>query len=216
MEKNKEYQNNTDFELSTVATAQKHKRALDRYLEGWITREVLTPAGNVRRENVYVGDYYTAAESKSRHRLRKAFYCLLFILSVALFVLAATRHIAVNAIGYTGLTQGISLFAMIWVLNGLFVYITAPYKMTVGDYKGGVLSLKRSSFYMALSLALPALATLVHLLSDLSAWRTELFCIVCYVFAGGSIFLVHLAEKKLVYTSLPSPEKNRSKIAEED
>jgi len=211
-----EYQTNTDFELSTSATAQKHKRALDRYMEGWITREVLTASGKVRRESVYTGDYYTAAEPKSRYMLRKAVYGLLFVLAVVLFVLAATRPIAANSKGYTGLAQGVSLFAMIWVLNGLFTYATAPYAMTVGDYKGGVLSLKKSSFYMAIALALPALATLVHLLTDMSAWRLELFCIAGYVLAGGIMLLVHFAEKKLTYTSYPSPDRFRMKIEEED
>ena len=188
-------------------TRVRGRKSLDRFLEGWIVREVLDTNGNVRRERVYIGDYYKSEESKSARILRKIGYLLLYAASIALFALAAVQQTGANIKGYVALTQGLVVLAMIWVLNGMFSYLTAPAEMTVADYKGGSLSLKKSSFVLALSFALPALTTLIHLFADSADRGRELLCVLGYLAAGGLMLLVWLMEKKLVYNSRPSPEK---------
>lgn len=190
-----------------VRIRKRASRSLDRYFEGWQVREVLSASGNVRSERVYVGDYYTTAETKRARILRKIAYVLLFAAALALFVLAAVQPTGANRMGFAGLTQGVTLLAMIWVLNGLFSYVTAPKEMTVSDYKSGVLALKKSSFYMMLSFALPALATLIHLIADPVQWKTELLCTLSYLAAGAVTAVLQFSEKRLVYMTRPSPER---------
>jgi len=192
---------------------EKRQRSLDRYLEGWIVREVLQRDGTVLRERVYVGDYYASCDTKKQTVLRKIGYCLLFAAAIALFVVSAIQPVGANMMGFVGLSQGVVLMAVIWVMCSLFTYITAPRKMTVSDYKGGALAVKRSSFFMAIAYLLPALATLVHIFIDASDLMVEILCILGYLAAGALLFLVHRIESHMVYEKTPSPEKNSAHSA---
>lgn len=184
------------------------RRSVDRHFEGWTVREVLCPNGTIRHERVYVGDYYFSADSKKQSILRKILYCLLIAAAIALLIVCAVQRVDANRMGYVGLSQGVVIMAAIWVLYGLFTYVTAAWEMTVADYKGGALALKRSSFYLALSFLLPALATLVHIVIDPAFLGRELLCILGYLAGGVLIYLMHRIESRIEYGSKPSPEKN--------
>lgn len=183
-------------------------RSLDRFLEGWTVREVLQPDGMIRRESVYVGDYFFSNDTKKQSIARKLLYCLLFAAAIALLVICAIQRVGANITSYVGLSQGVVLMAAIWVLHSLFTYVTAPQEMTVADFKGGALSLKRSSFYLALSYLLPVLATVIHAITDPADLGRELLCVLGYLAAGVLIFFLHRTESRVKYNSKPSPEKN--------
>lgn len=205
-----------DRAASDERSRMKRRRAIDSYLEGWIVREVLSPNGNRRNERIYVGDYYTPQETKQRNILRKLVYFLLFAASIAVFVLSVVQEVPANSVGYVGLSQGIALLSMVWVLNSLFTYATAPHRMTVGDYKGGSLALKKSCLWMAIAALLPAAATLVHLFGDPTARGRELLCVLGHLLTGAIILLVRAMETRLVYDKQPSPDAKWSADAAEE
>lgn len=186
---------------------RKGSRALDRYLEGWIVRETLDANGKTCREYVYVGDYYLSGEKRGQRILRKLGYTALFAAAMALLLLGATRYTGANSAGYVAISQGLVLLCAVWVVSSLFTYVTAPHKLVVSDYKSGVKTLLKSSRTLALAFACPALATLVHQFADPAQRGTELLCVLGYLAGGALMLLLHLLEKRVVYTAVPSSER---------
>ena len=193
------------------ADRMRTRKSLERYLEGWTVRETLTPEGNIRRERIYIDDYYYTSETKKQRILRKVLYVLLFVVSVALFGISAVQPVRANYAGYVGLAQALALLSAIWVLCSLFTYVTAPQEMTVGDYKSGVLALQSSGLITTIAFALPAAATLVHLIFEPAQWGNELLCVLGYLASAALIMLIRLLEKKLTYYLRPSPDKKWAK-----
>lgn len=136
------------------ATAEKQpkayqSRSYNQQFEGYTYRTTLDSKGRKKLERVYDGVYYQAAGSAKMGFLRKIGYVLLYALSLGMLVGYGKSTFRSPWATVLVIPEMATLFSLIWLGLKLIFYVTAPGKMTIGEYKSSCLALQTATKWAA-------------------------------------------------------------------
>lgn len=174
-------------------------RFYERHFEGYEYHMELTDDGRERMIRTYTGAYYEAEQSPRMHTVRKLAYLVLYGISVTLLILYSQCSDHSAAVRFLAVPEMLTLFAVLWLGTKLVFYMTAPRRMTVGEYKGSCTGLKSAAKAAAAIWAVHAVLFLaVAIASEGVAWNWVLpfglLCLGCAVTAW-----IFSLEKQLRY-----------------
>lgn len=180
-----------------------HSRSYHKFFEDWAEKKVYDINGKLRVERVYVGKYYRSPLSAKHRMIQRGIYVLLYILSVALFILGGTKDIPANHSLIPSIFVAICIFPLAMLLSPLLRNLTAPKEMIIRQYRASSLDLIRVSGIAAGALTITAIASLLFLITNSSsAWETVI-CALRYLFAAGFLLALNRLEQRVNYEVLP-------------
>lgn len=181
-----------------------HSRSYHKFFEDWAEWKVYDENGKMHVERIYVGNYYCSPLNKRQRIVRRVLYVLLYILSVASFIMSGIRDVPVNHAMLPSLATAVCLFPLALLALPLCRYLTAPEEMIIRQYRFSSLDLIRMSGITAVTLTVAMLFDLLFLImtDGTPVWET-LFCALGYFTAAGFTFILHQLEQRLDYKILP-------------
>lgn len=189
------------FNQKSKRETRVENKSVRRYAEGWEVRTELGPDGKIKKYSVYTGTMYHAEETKKQHVLRCVLYVLALAAAVALFLFVASRGVAANRRGIVPVGQAGTLVFCGWLLVSLISYATNPLEMVVYDYKSGPGALRKASLGAAVSAVGTAVLLIVFVILHEEDRSEELLSVPGYLVSAALLYGIHLAEKKLVYST---------------
>lgn len=181
-----------------------HSASYHRFFEGYTEYETVNSKGKKVLKRVYTGTWYMQALEAKYYFMLRVFYCLLFAGIVFLFSHAGMTQQESGTALYVVLPEIATVCFLFYLLYTLFVgYLFVPRKMTVNDYRGSSLSLKKASAGIGLCLladsGLTALYLLLHRDHDSSgAGAAALKFLGAAILAAG----MYLAERRVPYKEM--------------
>lgn len=178
-------------------------RAYHKYWQGYAERTVVQPNGKTKIERYYAAPWKQPDLSGKAWIALKILYFAFAAAAIALFLLATTRDTPSNHCWYSalvGLPAGLLLF---WLLAMVLNYMTAPYKMTLGEYDSRR-KLRWISVAAASMLMLVALSNVLYFLLSAEKNGMELVCAALLVLAGAMCAAIFWVEAKLSYSDIPN------------
>lgn len=141
-----------------------HSAAYHDYFEGYAETKIPGKNGRgYRVERVYVGHYYTLPGGRRSKAMHMAIHCALFLLAAAAVIIGAAQPGGANGVWYVVIPTFGVIMSMVFLATGLASYITAPEKMTVGEYKAGATRIVRWSQIGMVAALVAALGSLIHM-----------------------------------------------------
>lgn len=187
-----------------MAKKQHHSSAYHRYFEGFAERKCYDENGIAHIERVYVGNYYRRNISNRHHKLLKAQYAVLYLLSMAAFLFAGTRGTQLNAVVYVYIPVVLALAAMLYLIFPLFYNLTAPREMMIRSYRDSSEKLIRVSMCAAVLQVISALATIIGMFCIPGQVGPQQFLSVAGFLAGAGLLLwIWQTERCVEYETLP-------------
>lgn len=195
---------NKSMGSSAPKTKSYRSSSFERQFEGYTHHVEISATGRKRVVHTYTGMYYEPEMSVPSMILRRIVYLLLYGLSVAALVFYGSYGYQSQWSKLLVLPEMGILFSLIWTGLKLLFYVTAPRKMTVGEYKGSCLALKQSAKWVVVCWIVSAcLLLLAALLSgeEISLWLPSLTMLLAGCAADAGILLL---EKRVRYSVLPN------------
>ena len=183
---------------------QLRKNSYQRHFEDYIMRPVLHADGKTVNERIYIGDYYRHDISDSSWRRRKVIYILIYVVTAVLFALESARSLPSNETKYCAVLQLICIVALIRMLYILMLYITAPRRLTIGEYKESIRPLRKNALVMAAALVLLVPALVISLI--ISRDILEVSGMIIYAAAAACMYGMYYIEDRTVYKKEENPE----------
>ena len=184
-----------------------HSRAYHRHFEGYRETEVTDARGRTRIRRDYVGEWYSQDLSRGRRIGLKIALTALWALTVAVFVFTAARATYANASWYVAVSEFGAVAGFLWTLVSLILYLTAPVKMTVGDYRSASKGVLRGSICIAGFSILTTLLTALHAVLGSETWAAELLCCAGFLAAAALAVLMNRLEANVPYVRTPGTEE---------
>lgn len=179
---------------------RKHlNRSYERHFEGYDYHVELTSEGKERLIRTYTGDYYEADQPPRMRAVRKLVYLVLYGISVALLILYGRFSDHSAAVRFLAVPEMLTLFAILWLGTKLVFYMTAPQKMTVGEYKGSCVALKSAAKAAAAIWAANAVLFLVAAVVSACAARDCILPFVSLCLGCAVTALIYSMEQHLRY-----------------
>lgn len=199
MDKKTVYGINKPKSITDLEKRKHLNRSYERHFEGYDYRMELANDGKEHLVRTYTGNYYEADQSPRMRVVRKLIYLVLYGISVALLILYGQFSDHSAAVRFLAVPEMLTLFAILWLGTKLVFYMTAPKKMTIGEYKGSCTALKFAAKATAAIWAVNAvLLFAVAIVSACVTWDCILpfvfLCLGCAVTA-----LIYSMEKHLRY-----------------
>lgn len=146
-----------------------HSRAFHSYFEGYVERQRIDPrTGRRSIVRVYTAPYRVRRGSTAQWKRAKIVTALIYLLALLLFILSTS---ALELSAPAKLYQCIVACCYLCALYASYVflsYLTAPRRMTVGDYRRFFPAFPKSCLVTAVFLALSFAARLLS-----AIWSTE-------------------------------------------
>lgn len=174
-----------------------HSRAYHHEFDGWVERPETDEKGRLRIRRVYAGEYYKAALSDTRWKLRRLWYLLALLASAALFILSAVGGGAQLA-AWAVLPQVAAVFGYIFLFWFWMLRLFVPRVMTKGQRRSCARNLRFAALIAAVSLALCALGMLIAAVVLRGEWAA-LWSVGGFVLSGAAVFAVFRAEDRTDY-----------------
>lgn len=188
-----------------------HSKSYHRHFEGYTEVESVNSKGKIVIERIYTGNYYRLDLPRNKRVLLRIAYAFLWLIACALFGFAASRPIGANVTWYLAIVQMVTICSLAIVLFSFIAHCTSPRDMTVGDWKGSSVNMKRRSGFTALVLGLNCLLTVLYLFLKGDDRGMHLLCIALYAISGILMVVMNRLEASVPYMTFPS-----SQVAPED
>lgn len=178
-----------------------HSSSFHSYFEGYVEQKQTDPrTGRAKIVRIYTAPYRVRCASDAQWRAAKLGTMLLYLSSAVFLILAATVLELENPAKYYQLFVAGSLVCDFFLLYILLRFLSAPRKMTIGDYRAVYPGLYRIALASAVFTSLAFPARLMNWI--LSGQPINLKCItglLCIAASGTSMLCLFLREKKAVY-----------------
>ena len=181
-----------------------HSRAYHRHFEGYRETEVTDAKGRTRIRRDYVGEWYSRDLDRGKRVALKLILAVLWALTAAVFVFTASRATYANAAWYVTIGEFGVVAGFLWTFVSLALYLTAPAKMTIGEYRSASKGVLRGSLCIAGFSLLTALLTALHAILGSETWNAELLCCVGFSAAAALAVLMNRLEANVPYIRTPS------------
>lgn len=178
----------------------RHSRSYHKFFEDWAEWKTVDKNGKIHVERVYVGNYYRSPLNKRQRLIRRIQYVLLYVLSVAAFIMSGSKDVPVNHAIVPALASAVCIFAFALLFLSLCSNLISPEEMIIRQYRASSLDLIQMSGITAIALAAAAFINILFLITvnDTSVMET-IFCIVGYLAAAGFTLILHFLERCLDY-----------------
>ena len=184
-----------------------HSRAYHRHFEGYLETEITDVKGRTRIRRDYVGEWYSQNLSRGKRIALKTSLAALWALTAAVFFFTATRGTRANASWYMAISEFGVVAGFLWTFVSLVLYLTAPVKMTIGDYRSASKGVLRGSLCIAGFSILTTLLTALHAILGSETWAAELLCCAGFLAAAALAVLMNRLEANVPYIRTPSTEE---------
>lgn len=176
-------------------------RAYQRYFRDFVVVRSIDGKGKFRVKHVYTGVYYSQDLPHSQKVLLRIGLILLWLAAATVFAASACAKLEINRVWYVALGQAGMLLSLGWYAFRMILYLTAPEKMTVGDWQSGPRGVKRNGLCAAIICAVTALLTAVAAgLNTASGW-SGMICAAGCVICGGMMFMAYRIEARVNYVN---------------
>lgn len=181
-----------------------NSRRYHSFFEGY-TEKTVVENGKRKIIRVYTGDYYRPVLSFEQRIFRRIINCVLYVLTLGLYVYCATQQLEINLSPFVAICQGFEILSLLWLSASVIDYATAKDKMTVRVYRTASKRLICLSLVAAILFGLMSLLYLALTL-QLGNWpeffRLFPFSLIC----GISMFVIYHMEKNTEYELVLSNE----------
>lgn len=177
-----------------------------RHFEGYAEYEATNEKGEAVIRRVYTGMYYIPELSGKQRVLHRLVQGLFWMASWAVFLYGASRQEAGNDVWYVGLCQAVDIGVLVWIGSGLFNYLIASPKMTVGEWRGSTQRLRRGCACGAAAMTATGLMTVLNLVLTGEGTAAHLGSTGCFLLAALCMALSWRKERRIVYSRVPSEE----------
>lgn len=183
-----------------------HSRAYHRHFEGYRETEIIDAKGRTRIKRDYVGEWYSQDLTCGKRIALKITLAALWALTAAVFLFTASRTTRANASWYVTISEFGVVAGFLWTIVSLVLYLTAPEKMTIGDYRSASKGVLRGSLCIAGFSLLTMLLTALHALLGSGTWTGELLCCVGFLTATALAVFMNRLEANVPYIRTSSTE----------
>ena len=183
-----------------------HSRAYHRHFEGYRETEVTDAKGRTRIRRDYTGEWYSQDLSRGKRIALRIMLAALWALTAAVFVLTASRATHANTLWYVAISEFGCVAGFLWTAVSLALYLTAPAKMTIGDYRSASKGVLRGSLCIAGFSLLTMILTALHAISGSETWKAELLCCAGFLAAAALAVFMNRLEANVPYIQTPSTE----------
>lgn len=174
-------------------------RAYRRYFRDFTVIRSVGENGKVRIKHVYTGEYYYQDLNRRQKIFLRIGLILLWLTAVTVFVACASVKLEINRIWYVVLGQAGMLVSLGWYAFRMILYLTAPAKMTAGDWRSGPRGVKRSGFCAAICCFLAGVLTITATSLSASSEETGVLCGIGCMICGGMMILAYRLEANVTY-----------------
>lgn len=177
-----------------------------RHFEGYAEYEMVDEKGEARIQRVYTGMYYIPELDKKQRILHQLVQSTLWLLAWAVFIFGASRQGAGNGAWYVGLWQAVDIAVLVWVGAGIFNYLIASQKMTVGEWRSSAQRVKHGCICASITMVATCFMTILDLV--LTGENVNAHLIGASSFLGAALCMAvsWRKERRLVYKRVPSDE----------
>lgn len=173
------------YQTGTRTDQAFHCGAYRRHFEDYEEQYRLDKTGKIKIERIYKGVYFQRNMNHIQDLMLKIVHFSLFCVSAVMFCLMAALPSGSNQIWYVLIPEMLSLLTLIWMLRVMILYLTAGRNLTVGEYKGCCVQLRKTAFFGTGMFTLTALALLCDLAANgtgadmkIRLWMLGM-CIIC-------------------------------------
>lgn len=178
-----------------------HSSAFHKFFEGYVEQKRIDPlTGRHKITRVYVAPYYVRRGSDAEWKKAKALTSLMYLLSLFLLVLSTTMleldtpakiYQCIVACGYV---------CAFYTLYVFIQYLSAPRKMTIGNYRAFYPALPKSCLVTSIFLFAAVPARLISaILASSSVSFALLLGFLCHISAAASMLGIYLREHSTIY-----------------
>lgn len=199
MDKKTVYGINKSTPPADLAGKKHHSRAYDRHFEGYEYHMELAADGKEHLVRTYTGCYYEADLSPRIHMVRKLIYLALYGVSAVLLILYGQCSHSSAEHRFLAVPEMLTLFALLWLGTKLIFYVTAPKKMTIGEYKGSCVALQSAAKATAGLWAVTAVLFLAASLVSGGLVGNWVQPFVCLCLGCAATVLIYSMETRLAY-----------------
>lgn len=178
-----------------------HSSSFHSYFEGYVEQKQTDPrTGRAKIVRVYTAPYRVRCDTEARWLAEKAIAALLYLSSVILLILSATVLELAEPAKYYQLFVAGSLLCDFILLYILLRFLSAPRKMTIGDYRAVCPKLHQTALVSAVFLLLAIPARLVNAILTHNTFHLKLVAgFLCLIVSCGAMVFLFLRERKAVY-----------------
>lgn len=177
-----------------------------RHFEGYAEYEMVDERGEARIQRVYTGMYYIPELDKKQRILHRLVQSTLWLLAWVVFVFGASRQGAGNSAWYVGLCQAVDIALLVWIGSGIFNYLIASKKMTVGEWRSSAQRVKHGCICASISMAATCSAAILDLVLTGENANAHLISASSFLAATLCMVALWLKERRLVYKRVSSDE----------
>ena len=178
-----------------------HSSSFHSYFEGYVEQKHTDPrTGRSKIVRIYTAPYRVRCATNARWLIAKLHTTLLYLCSVILLVLAATVLELEEPAKYYQFFVAMALVCDFFLLYKLLRFLSAPRRMTIGDYRAVYPGLHRLALVSAVFafLALPARLVNAALSGDPMGLRL-VAGFLCLAGSCAAMFFLFFREKNAVY-----------------
>lgn len=178
-----------------------HSSSFHSFFEGYVEQKQTDPkTGRTKIVRIYTAPYRVRCDTDSRWLAEKLCTLLAYLCSVTLLILAATVLELEEPAKYYQFFIAGSLICDFILLYILLRFLSAPRRMTVGDYRGICPKLYQAALVSAVLVFLAIPARLINAVLTHSRFSLTLAAgFLCLAGSGASMLWLFLREKKAVY-----------------
>lgn len=177
-----------------------------RHFEGYAEYEAVDERGVAIIRRVYTGIYYIPELDRKQMVRHRWIQIGLWVAAWAVFIFGASRQGSGNSTWYVGLCQAVDIAVFVWIGSGLFNYLIASPKMTVGEWRSSAQRVKHGSICALASTVATGLMTVLNLILTGEEIAGHLISAVCFVLAALCMAVSCMNEQRIVYKKVLSEE----------
>ncbi len=194
-----------------------HSSSYHRFFEGWVEQKVTDPkTGKTKIVRNYAAEYVERSGTDKEWVTNKIMASLTFLISTIAFIFGCYELESVTVSKYIELVPVIVLFIYFYFLYILVKFLTAPRKMTIGDYNAYTPRFFRTArliFRLSLLCLAVVIVNMIIMLfrTDETAFlisRTVL-TVLSYLAAGVLMLLLGLNEDNTEYKYLENEDADK-------
>lgn len=178
-----------------------HSSAFHKYFEGYVEEKKVDPAtGKTRIVRTYTAPYYVRQGSDAEWKWAKVLTVCLYLLSMVLLILSATVLELESPAKYYQIFVAGGLVCAFYILYVFIQYLSAPRKMTIGNYRAFYPALHKSCLVASVFIFAAIPARLLNAILTANAVSAELILgFVCLAGSGASMLGIYLRERETIY-----------------
>ena len=178
-----------------------HSSSFHSYFEGYIEKKQVDPAtGKSKIVRIYAAPYHVRSGSDSDWMKAKLRVAVMYVLSVALLILASSVLELDVPAKYYQIFIAAGLICDFFLLYVLIKFLSAPRKMTIGTFRSFHPAICRLSIAAAVIVFCAVPARLVNVIVNrCSADLSVLTGFLCLAGSGAAMLGLYLQERKAVY-----------------